>query len=1067
MSTIENRTEAKEIARRLREPVEEARKLARRLGLEPYPVNYWVVDYDEMNRLIAYGGFQQRYPHWRWGMAYDRQQKQGQFLGGKAFEIVNNDNPAHAFLQESNSLADQKAVITHVEAHADFFANNEWFGLFTDGTDQRAGADRRGPDATAMLARHADRIREFMADPDIDREAVERWIDHVLCLEDTIDQHAPYAPVEPAHGDDEIDGPDPEEAIEELELSAEVTGQVFGEEFFADHSEAESGFPPEPVEDLIGFLAAHGKQYDDEADRAVEMTDWQREILEILRREAHYFAPQKMTKVMNEGWACVAPDTPVYTADGLLSMRDVVGNHVDVSDGDHVRDVYDSNVIPDHDTVTIETRRGFELTGSNNHRVRLPNGEWIRLDELSPGDEIAVSGGADVWADEYEPVTWDSPEYTTLEDIAVAAGVSVWTVMRYRQTDRAERADAIEDALAVYDGSNPGLSQRDPIRIPEEVTEAFGRFLGLLIGDGHVPSNSRHVGFTSGEEARAEEFAGLISELFGHEPTVEADGSRWRVYAYSKHLRDLLIEEFALPIGKAAAEKTVPDQIRKSPRRVVAAFLNGLFDADGYAGDQGVILSTASKDTSKTVQLLLSNFGILSRRREQSDGCYHVHLTGKSADVFADEIGFGYEEKASALTEYLEDVSWFESESWTDEVETVEEGVSDVYDISVRETHRYAAAGFVNHNSYWESMMMGEEAFAGDEEFLTYADHQARVLGSGGLNPYKLGKELWEYVENRTNRREVLERLLRVEGITWRNLESEVDLTAVRERLTPPAWLQNVPGWLESIDPGDPRVDADALASARDGEIAVDRYPWKVLTYEGLAQRHYSLVKPQNRSFLAQANQSKLESIARYLFDDARYDSVEAALDDVEYTRGWDRMRELRESHNDVTFIDAFLTGEFVEQNNYFAYEHSHKTGDFRVSSTDPEDVKRKLMLKFTNFGKPTIVVEDANYDNSGELLLAHRYNGVMLDVEEATDVLKRVFELWGRPANLLTIVKEFDDHDVEVARRRNEEPEAVEVGKRLRYDGAHVTINDVEWETVEHLAAEDVDYDTKPDDWL
>ena len=53
-----------------------------------------------MNELIAYGGFQRRYPHWRWGMSYDRQRKQRQFLGGKAFEIVNNDDPSNAFLQE-------------------------------------------------------------------------------------------------------------------------------------------------------------------------------------------------------------------------------------------------------------------------------------------------------------------------------------------------------------------------------------------------------------------------------------------------------------------------------------------------------------------------------------------------------------------------------------------------------------------------------------------------------------------------------------------------------------------------------------------------------------------------------------------------------------------------------------------------------------------------------------------------------------------------------------------------------------------------------------------------------
>src|SRR5699024_8301633 len=203
-----------------------------------------------------------------------------------------------------------------------------------------------------------------------------------------------------------------------------------------------------------------------------------------------------------------------------------------------------------------------------------------------------------------------------------------------------------------------------------------------------------------------------------------------------------LTEVLRLPDGKAASEKTVPEQVLRSPRGVVAEFVRGLFDADGYAGEQGAILSTKSERMSEIVQLLLSNFGILSRRREQTDGCYHVHLTGQSARAFADEIGFGFPEKASALRAYLDDLAWFEDESWTDEVTDIREGTGPVYDISVRETHRYAGAGFVNHNSRWESMMMGEENFAGTDEFLRYADHPARVLASPGLNPYKLGQEL-------------------------------------------------------------------------------------------------------------------------------------------------------------------------------------------------------------------------------------------------------------------------------------------------------------------------------------
>ena len=55
-----DRYEARRIAADLQRPVDDASELAERLGLEPYPVNYWIVDYDEMNQLIAYDGFQRQ-----------------------------------------------------------------------------------------------------------------------------------------------------------------------------------------------------------------------------------------------------------------------------------------------------------------------------------------------------------------------------------------------------------------------------------------------------------------------------------------------------------------------------------------------------------------------------------------------------------------------------------------------------------------------------------------------------------------------------------------------------------------------------------------------------------------------------------------------------------------------------------------------------------------------------------------------------------------------------------------------------------------------------------------------
>ena len=291
-----DRIRKQRVAADLEEAAEEAGNLARKLGLSPTAVNYWVVDHDEMNQLIAYGGFQQRYPHWRWGMQYDRQQKQDRFTSGKAFEIVNNDDPAHAFLQESNLLSDQKAVITHVEAHADFFANNRWFGLFESrSTDSDSG---RGPNAAAMLERHANRLSQIMSDPDVDREEVERFIDSVLCLEDTIEQHRPFIREPDLETGDE---PLEELDLSELNLSPEVVNEVFDDEWL--EAQREQRDEHEPVRDVLAYLRVYGMQYDEDQERAVEFEDWQKEVLNVLRTESYYFAPQKMTKVMNEGWA--------------------------------------------------------------------------------------------------------------------------------------------------------------------------------------------------------------------------------------------------------------------------------------------------------------------------------------------------------------------------------------------------------------------------------------------------------------------------------------------------------------------------------------------------------------------------------------------------------------------------------------------------------------------------------------------------------------------------------------------------------------------------------------------
>src|SRR5437762_2985756 len=151
-----------------------------------------------------------------------------------------------------------------------------------------------------------------------------------------------------------------------------------------DELKKQKNFPEEPQKDVLLFLLEHAP-----------LERWQRDVLDIVREEAYYFAPQGMTKIMNEGWACVLADTPVFTDAGLIPMADLVAGEAGVvSDGSAPRRVYDRNIIHDHEVVTVTTRRGLVLGGSTNHRVLLADGtSWRRLDELRPGDEVAVAGG--------------------------------------------------------------------------------------------------------------------------------------------------------------------------------------------------------------------------------------------------------------------------------------------------------------------------------------------------------------------------------------------------------------------------------------------------------------------------------------------------------------------------------------------------------------------------------------------------------------------------------------------------------------------------------------------------
>ena len=152
-----------------------------------------MLSYDHMNEIAAYGGFPNRYPHWRFGMEYERLSKSYEYGLSKIYEMVINNNPSYAYLLEGNSLTDQKLVMCHVFGHVDFFKNNFTFRA----TDLDAGehiADpigrrKEGYDPNRRwvdkMANHGSAVRRIVDRYGIHK--VEEFVDVCLSLENLID----------------------------------------------------------------------------------------------------------------------------------------------------------------------------------------------------------------------------------------------------------------------------------------------------------------------------------------------------------------------------------------------------------------------------------------------------------------------------------------------------------------------------------------------------------------------------------------------------------------------------------------------------------------------------------------------------------------------------------------------------------------------------------------------------------------------------------------------------------------------------------------------------------------
>ena len=296
---------------------------------------------------------------------------------------------------------------------------------------------------------------------------------------------------------------------------------------------------------------------------------------------------------------CLAGTSRVETPSGTYRIADLVDGAEPESDTPIDLDVLDRRGRPvhasmffhsgEHPTLQIRTREGYELTGTHNHpvlclvdMVGVPMLLWKRLDEIESGDRVLMAR-----------MDRDDGDWTTRRDREEALLLGAFVSEGWVSKGRA------------------GFNNVDPVFFSQTL-EAYDAVVG---GSRYAYSREIKTGSTL------------------HELDVQN--------------LDLLRESVLAVLENVDSdEKFIPERVWRGAREYKRVFLQSLFTGDGSCSllprkTIQVSYSTYSAQLAKDVQLLLLEFGIVSRLCHYAKGEHKVVVTNRrDAREFCAQVGF-------------------------------------------------------------------------------------------------------------------------------------------------------------------------------------------------------------------------------------------------------------------------------------------------------------------------------------------------------------------------------------------------------------------------------------------
>ena len=131
----------------------------------------------------------------------------------------------------------------------------------------------------------------------------------------------------------------------------------------------------------------------------------------------------------------------------------------------------------------------------------------------------------------------------------------------------------------------------------------------------------------------------------------------------------------------------------------------------------------------------------------------------------------------------------------------------------------------------------------------------------------------------------------------------------------------------------------------------------------------------------------------------------------IEKKRGFEECIRVRETHNDETFIKAYLDEELCKDLNLFSYSFHKKEGYNKITNVSGEDswqtVRDDLIKNIGLNSIPVILVKELKKD--GTLILTHDHDGRDLELAEANKVFEHINDLWRGDIKFTTIIEDED----------------------------------------------------------